>query len=125
MNLPAGVPDTEFSERFVTAMVARMALSFFKYGAVAHGFPAKVNAIETLQLCLQKYADTGNGEYLVDAANYAMIEFMHPRHPDAHYRPVDSKDSAGRAWHTGHVGQDANTHQREVNRTGGYKRDGD
>ena len=125
MALPAGVPETEFCDAFVAGMVSRMALSYFKYGAVADAFPVKVNAIETLKLCLTKYEASGNGEFLIDAANYAMIEFMRPRHPRAHYTPVDSKESAGRAWHTGHVGQDANTHQREATRTGGYRRDGD
>lgn len=32
----------------------------------------------------------------MDVANFAMIEFMLPRHPDAHYRPTDSHESPGR-----------------------------
>jgi hypothetical protein len=29
-------------------------------------------------------------------ANFAMIEFMHPRHPQAHYKATDSDGSPGR-----------------------------
>jgi hypothetical protein len=38
----------------------------------------------------------GNAEYLVDAANFLMIEFMHPAHPAAHYRATDASGSPGR-----------------------------
>lgn len=93
-----GVPLTEFCLRFVQGMADRMAMSFFKYGAVQDAFPSKIDAVETLKLCLIKYERTGNSEYLMDVANYAMIEFMHPRHKDAHYTPVDAKASAGRQW---------------------------
>ena len=44
---------------------------------------------------LKKYNSTGNTEYLVDAANYLMFEFMYPQHPKAHFKATDSKDSAG------------------------------
>ena len=90
------VPTTEFCEPFVDGMRKRMAVSFFKYGPVADGFPSKVDAIATLKRCLEKYAATGNTEYLMDAGNYAMIEFMHPRHPQAHFRATDSDESPGR-----------------------------
>src|SRR4051812_47858337 len=78
-----GAPASEFSEPFAVAMRKRMAVSFHKYGAVAS---AKIDPIASLQQRLDKYAETGNTEWLIDAANFAMIEFMHPRHADAHYR---------------------------------------
>lgn len=40
--------------------------------------------------------EPGNAEYLVDAANMLMIEFMHPAHPKAHYTATDSAGSPGR-----------------------------
>ena len=43
----------------------------------------------------KKYNSTGNTEYLVDASNYLMFEFMYPQHPKAHFKATDSKDSAG------------------------------
>jgi hypothetical protein len=36
---------------------------------------------------------------VIDLANYAMIEFMHPRHPEAHFRATESRESPGRKWH--------------------------
>lgn len=90
-------PATEVSEKFVQGMRDRMAVSYFKYGPVANAYPHKVNALESLRMRLDKYMDTGNTEFLMDAANFAMIEFMCPSHPRAHYQPTDSDQSPGRA----------------------------
>lgn len=123
-NLDA--PATEINEAFIQGMLKRMAISFCKYGAVADAYPKKVDAIASLKLRLTRYEESGNLEDLMDLANYAMIEFGHPRHPNAHFRAEDSAASPGRAWNTGHVGQDSNTHAREGIRAGSlYKRDGD
>jgi predicted MPP superfamily phosphohydrolase len=84
------------SRRFHDLMDSAMLVSGMKYGAVAAAYPQKVNAIESLQKRLKQYALTGNVEFLVDAANFAMIEFMHPSHPEAHYRATDARESPGR-----------------------------
>jgi len=99
MKLPPNVPNTEYSDAFDQGRADRMAMSYFKYGPVAQGFPKRVDAIATLKDKLATYERTGNTEWLMDVANYAMIEFMHPRHPDAHFRATDSKESNGRRWH--------------------------
>jgi len=88
-------PDTEFSEKFVQGMIDRVAVSFYKYGAAADNYPARKNALASLQARLDLYLSTGNTEYLIDAANFAMLEFMHPSLPDAHYTPTDSSGSPG------------------------------
>lgn len=59
---------TETSRRFHDLMDAAMLVSFYKYGHVGDGYPERVNAIESLRLRLDKYAATGNAEYLVDAS---------------------------------------------------------
>lgn len=87
---------TEFSAPFVRKMQNAMCVSFYKYGAVKEAYPSRVDAVESLKIRLAKYAETGNTEFLVDAANFAMIEFMHPKHPDAHYRATDAEESPGR-----------------------------
>lgn len=89
-------PSSEFSADFVQAMRDRMAVSYAKYGPLADAFPHKVNAIEDLRRRLDEYLSTGNTEWLVDVANYAMIEFMHPSHHKAHFRATDSHESPGR-----------------------------
>lgn len=99
MELKMTAPDTEFSQEFVQGMANRMSTSFYKYGPLAEAYPSRVDAIATLKQKLEKYEATGNTEWLMDVANYAMIEFMRPRHPQAHFRPTDSKESAGRQWH--------------------------
>lgn len=92
----AVIPETEFSQQFVQGMYDRMATSYFKYGPLAKGFPAPMDAIGSLRLHLEKYAQDGNTEHLIDAANYAMIEFLRPRHPGAQFIPTDSHRSPGR-----------------------------
>lgn len=92
-------PDSEFSTGFLTGMLHRMSLSFFKYGPVKDAFPQKVDAIATLRMFLDRYERDGNTERMMDVANYAMIEFMHPRHPNAHFTPTDTRESPGRKWH--------------------------
>lgn len=87
---------TEFSEKFVDHMRDAMLLSFYKYGAIKEGFPEKIDAVGSLMIRLEKYAKTGNTEFLIDVANFAMIEFMLPRHPQAHYKSEDSGASPGR-----------------------------
>jgi hypothetical protein len=77
-------------------MRAAMLVSAYKYGEVSEAYPERVNAIESLGLRLAKYAETGNVEYLVDVANFAMIEFMHPRHAKAHFKATDADGSPGR-----------------------------
>lgn len=86
----------EYSERFDTLRRNRVEVSFYKYGPARKNFATgNVQAIPTLEKCLQKYKDTGNTEYLCDLANYAMFEFMFPQHPQAHFRATSSEESAG------------------------------
>jgi hypothetical protein len=101
-------PASEFSEQFVEGMRARMAMSFYKYGPIRDAYPHKVSALESLRRRLEKYEQTGNTEWLIDAANFAMIEFMLPSHRDAHFRPTDAAESPGRAaYETGFEGTSA------------------
>ena len=98
IRFPDHVPPTEFSHTFVQGMANRMATSYSKYGAVKDAYPARVDAIRSLLLRLDRYERDGNTEHLIDAANYCMIEFMAPKHPEAHFAPTDTKGSPGRAW---------------------------
>lgn len=91
------VPPSEFSESFVDGMRSRMAVSFHKYGAIKDAYPHKVNTLESLRIRLDKYMETGNTEFLIDAANFAMIEFMLPSHPNAYFKATESSESPGRA----------------------------
>ena len=90
-------PASEYSLEFLQGMIYRMGLSYHKYGKVADAYPHKVNSIESMHMRLDKYMATGNTEYLIDAANQLMIEFAHPSHPNAFFKPTDSDGSPGRA----------------------------
>lgn len=86
----------EYSDRFDELRQNRVDLSFHKYGTAADNFGMRlVNALESHDLCIKKYKETGNTEYLCDAANYLMFEFMYPQKEGAYFKATDSKDSAG------------------------------
>lgn len=86
----------DYSEKFDEYRKNRVAVSHHKYGSARKNFATgNVDAIETMKLCVQKYQYTGNTEYLVDAANYLMFEFMYPQVKGAYFKATDSKDSAG------------------------------
>lgn len=86
----------DYSERFDDLRKHRVELSRLKYGSAKKNFiNGNVQALKTMHLCLNKYIETGNTEYLCDAANYLMFEFMYPQHPNAHFRATDSNESAG------------------------------
>jgi hypothetical protein len=98
-----GGPMSEISPEFLQGMADRMSVSYHKYGKVADNVPAHTDVIENLKLRLKRYLDgdparaveAGNTEWLMDVANFAMIEFMHPAHPTAHFWSTNSSESPG------------------------------
>ena len=88
--------SNEYSTRFDELRKNRMEARYYKYGSAKNNFSTgNVNALETMMLCVDKYKETGNTEFLVDGANYLMLEFMYPQHRNAHFRATDSSESAG------------------------------
>jgi hypothetical protein len=110
---------TQYDEKFWKMMVSRMEMSYFKYGDFRDGYPKRIDWLKSLQQRLMKYAETGNTEFLVDAANFAMIEFMAPAHPKAHFQSTDSDQSPGRTSVHGRVSPDPNIIKHS------YKHEGD
>lgn len=92
----AAILKTEFSDAFVDGMKARMLVSFYKYGPIATAYPDVISAISSLRQRLEAYERTGNTEYLIDVANFAMIEFMLPSHERTHFKAEDADASPGR-----------------------------
>lgn len=87
--------DNEYSTEFDKLRKSRVEISYYKYGAARDNFGAgRVDAIGSLELCLEKFKKTGNTEYLLDAANYAMFRYMYPMLGEF-FKATDSKDSAG------------------------------
>lgn len=86
----------EYSDRFDELRQNRVSISFYKYGTAADNFGMKlVDALKSHDLCIEKYKKTGNTEYLCDAANYLMFEFMYPQRDGAYFKETDSSGSAG------------------------------
>lgn len=87
---------TEYSEEFDEYRKNRSHMSYFKYGPIATNFgQGLVEALPSMQRCIDKYKETKNSEYLVDAANYLMFEFMYPSIEGAYFKATDSDGSAG------------------------------
>ena len=86
----------EYSEEFDELRKNRVEMSFYKYGAARKNFATgNVQAIPTMELCVKKYQETGNREFLLDASNYLMFEYMFPQNPKAHFLATSSEESAG------------------------------
>lgn len=86
---------TEYSERFDNLRKNRVQVSYYKYGPAQKNFGGgRVDAIGSLELCLEKFKKTGNTEYLLDVANYAMFRFMYPM-PGEFFESTGSTESAG------------------------------
>lgn len=88
--------EKEYSTHFDNLRRNRVEVSFYKYGPAKTNFgDGLVDALKSHELCIQKYKETGNTEYLVDAANYLMFEFMYPHVKGAYFKATDSSESAG------------------------------
>ena len=85
-----------YSEEFDKLRKNRVVVSTHKYGPAKLNFGDKlVDGIGCLEKCIKKYKETGNTEYLLDAGNYCMFEFMYPQIEGAYFKATDSKESAG------------------------------
>lgn len=83
---------TEYSERFDEIRKKAMINSFYKYEPVKdnYGKYKCMDALGNLLKRVEKYKETGNTEFLADAANFAMIEFMNPSIKGAGYHPTST-----------------------------------
>ena len=101
ITLRGGQPTTQYSTTFLQGMVNRMLTSYHKYGHIRDAILAGVDPIQSCHQRVGKYLETGNTEYLMDAANYLMAEYMHPSHESAHF-DAESR-SPGRILRDGRI----------------------
>jgi DNA/RNA-binding domain of Phe-tRNA-synthetase-like protein len=62
--------------------------SRFRYGRPVENYGREivpVSALENAKKRMEKFDETGNINYLVDAANFLMYEFLFSKHPKKHY----------------------------------------
>lgn len=85
----------EYSEEFDTLRRNRVETAFYKYGPARKNFgEGRVDAVKTLELCLEAFKKDGNTEHMVDIANYAMFRYMYPM-PGEFFKATDSSGSVG------------------------------
>ena len=87
----------DFSTEFIRKMENAIEMSHYKYGWASDTYPELAQAYKCIEERLEMYRKTHNTEYLVDVANFAMLEYMHPSFSDAAYAPTDSDKSCGLA----------------------------
>jgi hypothetical protein len=86
----------DYSEEFDALRQNRIVQSWYKYGWTSETYGNKLaDAMACAEQRVALYRKTGNREHLVDAANFLMIEYMHPQHPNAHFRAESSEESPG------------------------------
>ncbi len=86
------IMETEYSEKFDKIRKEMMVTSYYKYGPLKENYEKFrcMDALGNIEKRIQRYKETGNTEFLADAANFAMIEFMYPSIKGAKYIPTDS-----------------------------------
>lgn len=114
-NMAESVPEDQVDAGFIQGMINRMCFGFHNYGHARRKHDRPDN-IKNVLIRLIKYVGfervrqslweleengfgvekgSGNVEFLMDASNYNMMEFMVPSAPNAHFRPTDSHESPG------------------------------
>ena len=81
-----------FSDEFVQKMKNRVVVSHYKYGDLKktkQDIRQYRDELKNAKYRIKRYEETGNTEYLVDAANFLMFEFMEMH---GHFLPTDNTD---------------------------------
>lgn len=86
---PAEILDAQVSFEFLRLMGHGVTMGRFRYGPIrGSGLPPTKN-IHEIRKRITLYEETGNQEHLVDVANFAMVEYMKPCHPNPHFEASD------------------------------------
>lgn len=76
---------SRWNSSFIDLMRNRIKMGRLRYGPSTN----KYNYGEGIKRKLNRYNETGNKEYLVDIANYAMLEFETPYKENTYFKPDD------------------------------------
>ena len=74
-----------FDSNFIELMKNRIGMGRLRYGSKTSNYRHVAGAKKALAM----YLSTGNKEFLVDAANYCMLEFGHPSIEGSYFKAVD------------------------------------
>jgi hypothetical protein len=81
--------QTEWSPEFERLMRNRLLMGRFRYGAMNNPAKGDYNCMASAVRRITNYIKTGNLENLIDVANLMLVEFVRPKHPDAHFAATD------------------------------------
>lgn len=87
----ATLQKTEWSPEFEQHMRNRLLMGALRYGLLADKKknPNKWDLLKALRSKIKGYLKTHNKEYLVDAANYLLLEFECPSIPNTFFKALD------------------------------------
>lgn len=79
---------TEWSNEFESFMRNRLIMGAYRYGRLQKGKKPNYDRVKEIKRRAELYEKTGNQEYLVDVANFAMCEFIEPSR-SVYFRAID------------------------------------
>jgi hypothetical protein len=100
---PDVMQDSVRARGFLQGMMNRMGFSYHKYGSIHDNFPHRRHGVENALQRIEMYQKDGNLEWLIDAANYLLIENLVPSHSGAHFKATTSEESPGAVNQDGSV----------------------
>ena len=80
---------SEWSKEFEELMRNRLIMGALRYGRIGASGKPKYERTNPMIKRLNKYAETGNKEFLVDVANLCLLEFVECSHPNEHFDSID------------------------------------
>lgn len=86
---PHELVSTEWSQEFERLQRNRMFMGALRYGRLGAAGKPQYDRCTDIKRRVSKYKDTGNLEYLVDAANLCQCEFVEGDHPNKHFSSAD------------------------------------
>ena len=94
LNWPDSIPKDHIDLPFIQGMLNRMAFGFHNYGHMRR-YEKKSHSLKNVEIRLKEYRRTHNTEFLMDAANFCMMEFCIPSFADAFFKPTTKAESPG------------------------------
>jgi len=80
-----------WSSEFENLMRNRLIMGALRYNSKRLKTGNKYDLIASIKSRINKYEATGNKEWLVDVANYCLLEFVNETHPNAHFEAIDDE----------------------------------
>src|SRR3954468_9098065 len=80
---------SEWSPEFEQLMRNRLIMGALRYGLLNDSGKPNYDRMASIKKRADKYAETGNLEFLVDMANLCLLEFEEGQHPNKHFHAVD------------------------------------